>query len=188
LNLILLGGVIAIALGTRSVWITAAAALVAFVIGIRARPTLRGFSRWAFATFAVITLIVGYVANCFINGRCIVTVPVANKRIGPLPVSVGPLPRGTPVSLVMNLDPESRNVPRAIVSMVFAMAEIKKKKLVGEEAWEVFRVKAGQALMDASKCPDFVLDKGHLFGETLDPDLKKNQEAKEALIAFLKTL
>jgi hypothetical protein len=42
--------------------------------------------------------------------------------------------------------------------------------------------------MDASKCPDFVLDKGHLFGETLDPDATKNKQAKEDLIAFLKTL
>ena len=65
---------------------------------------------------------------------------------------------------------------------------IKKKNLLGEEAWEVFKAKAGQALMDASKCPDFILDKGHLFGETLDADPNRNREAKEDLIAFLKTL
>ena len=72
--------------------------------------------------------------------------------------------------------------------MILATAEIKKQGLRGEDAWNVFAQRAGQPLLDASKCPDFVLDRGHLFGETLDPDPKKNDEDKEALIAFLKTL
>jgi hypothetical protein len=47
---------------------------------------------------------------------------------------------------------------------------------------KVFEETAGPALMKASKCPDFVLDRGHYFGETLSDQEKKD------LIAFLKTL
>ena len=45
-----------------------------------------------------------------------------------------------------------------------------------------FEAAAGPALVRASKCPDFVLDRGHWFGEAL-----RNDE-KEALIAFVRTL
>ena len=153
-----------------------------------ARPTLPGFSRGFFLALAVITLGVGYLANCFINGRTIVTIPFANIKIGPIDIKAGPIPRGTPINLMMSMDPASKNVPKALVSLVLAMADIKKKGLTGDAAWEVFKSKAGQPLMDASKCPDFVLDRGHLFGEALDPDPVKNDQAKEDLIAFLKTL
>jgi hypothetical protein len=47
---------------------------------------------------------------------------------------------------------------------------------------KVFEQKAGPALMAASKCPDFVLDRGHYFGEAL------TDQEKMDLIAFLKTL
>ena len=47
---------------------------------------------------------------------------------------------------------------------------------------QVFEQKAGPALMAASKCPDFVLDRGHYFGEAL------SDQEKTDLIAFLKTL
>ncbi|MBV8278471.1 MAG: hypothetical protein JO170_24875 [Verrucomicrobia bacterium] len=47
---------------------------------------------------------------------------------------------------------------------------------------KVFEQKAGPALMAASKCPDFVLDRGHYFGEAL------TDQEKTDLMAFLKTL
>jgi mono/diheme cytochrome c family protein len=47
---------------------------------------------------------------------------------------------------------------------------------------KVFDRTAGPALMKASKCPDFVEDEGHYFGESLTDQEKKD------LIAFLKTL
>jgi hypothetical protein len=46
----------------------------------------------------------------------------------------------------------------------------------------VFQDEAGQALLEASKCPDFVLDRGHWFAEHLTDDEKRQ------LKAFLKTL
>ena len=54
--------------------------------------------------------------------------------------------------------------------------------LVGEAAYAELAKTAGPALLAASKSPDFVLDRGHWFGEFLSDD------DKEALIAFLKTI
>ena len=188
LGLLLLGLVYGVARATKSVPAAIVAILVAWFIWWKARPTLAGFSRGFFLALALVTFGIGYVANCFINGRTIATIPFANIKIGPIDIKAGPIPRGTPINLMMSMDPTSKNVPKALVALVVAMADIKKHGITGDSAWEVFRSKAGQALMDASKCPDFVLDRGHLFGETLDTDPVKNEQAKEDLIAFLKTL
>jgi len=49
-------------------------------------------------------------------------------------------------------------------------------------ALAAFQQEAGPALLKASKCPDFVLDRGHWFSQGL-PDDEKRQ-----LKAFLETL
>ena len=188
LGLLLIGVAFAIVRATKSLPIGIVTIIVVWMIWRRSRPSLAGFSRGFFIALALILFGVGYVANRFINGRAIATIPFANIKIGPFDIKAGPLPRGTPINLMMNMDPTSKNVPKALVSLVVAMADIKKKGLSGDDAWKAFSDKAGQPLMDASKCPDFVLDRGHLFGETLDPDPVKNDQAKEDLIAFLKTL
>jgi len=188
LVLALLGITFAVARMTNASRPTVVTALIALWIGWKWKPTLPGFSRAFFILLALLAGLIGWAADCFVNGRALLTIPLANVTIGPFPVQVGPIPRGTPVNLMMSMDPTSPKLPKAIVSMILATAEIKKQGLRGEEAWNVFAQRAGQPLMDASKCPDFVLDRGHLFGETLDPDPKKNDEDKEALIAFLKTL
>jgi hypothetical protein len=87
------------------------------------------------------------------------------------------------VNLMMNLDPEKTDkLPDALVGMFRATLRIKKSHLEGDAAYRVFAEEAGPALLAASKSPDFVLDRGHWFGEKL------SDEDKEALIAFLKTL
>ncbi len=169
-------------------WPTVVTALIALYLGSRWKPTLPRFSRAFFLLLAIFTGLIGWAADSFINGRALLKIPLANISVGPFPVEVGPIPRGTPVNLMMSMDPASPKLPKALVSMILATAEIKKKGLEREAAWKVFAKNAGQPLMDASKCPDFVLDRGHLFGETLDPDPVKNDQAKEDLIAFLKTL
>ncbi len=188
LAILLAVGVVVVAIQSRSVWATAAALLATVAVGAWFRPTLARFARAFFVILTLVSVVGGYAANRVINGKALVTIPVLNKTIGPFPVTAGPIPRGTPVNLVMNLDPESPNLPRALVSMILAMAEIKKQGLTGEVAWEYFRDRAGQPLMDANKCRDFVLDRGHLFGENLESDSTLNDQAKEDLIAFLKTL
>jgi hypothetical protein len=97
---------------------------------------------------------------------------------------LGPIPQGTPINALLNVDPEAPVSKLLGVSrgVLYSVAQIKKGNLEGETALNVFNKYAGPALMQASKCPDFVLDRGHYFGETL------SDEEKEQLIAFLKTL
>jgi hypothetical protein len=154
------------------------------------RWTLSQFSRIFFVLLTVAAVLGGIAANRFINGRALLSIPVFNIKIGPLPLAFGPIPMGTPVNLIMNMDPDSPNLPASLASTVLAVAEIKQrqKELKNEDAWRLFSMRAGKALMNASKCPDFTLDRGHYFGETLDSDPEKNEQAKEDLIAFLKTL
>jgi hypothetical protein len=133
-------------------------------------PWLAKVARVLFIVLALGTIVGGWFANGFINGR-----------LGP--VQVGPIPRGTPVSLMMNLDPEKTDkLPDALVGMFRATLRIKKQHLEGEAAYRAFAEEAGPALLAASKCPDFVMDRGHWFGEKL------TDEEKEQLIAFLRTL
>ena len=97
---------------------------------------------------------------------------------------LGPIPQGTPVNALMNVDPESSLSELLGVSrgLLRSIAKIKKGDLEGPEALAVFEKYAGPALLRAGKCPDYVLDRGHYFGESLSDDEKKQ------LIAFLKTI
>ena len=101
---------------------------------------------------------------------------------------IGPIPKGTPVNLIANIDLEPTLDPRklidfaaALVKLNAALADIKRNSL--DDAAAAARLKElGPALLKLSKCPDLVEDRGHLFGTGL-PDADKR-----ALIAYLKRL
>ncbi|MBI3864958.1 MAG: hypothetical protein HY290_24045 [Planctomycetia bacterium] len=164
----------------------AAITLIGCAIGAwivwKREPTLAAFTRAMLILLALGTALLGYGANRFVNGKPLITVPVVNVTYGPFPVRLGPIPRGVPVNLIMNIDPESENFATAAATMTIAIADIRTKHLDGEAAYDAFIRRAGPHLIDASKCPDFQLDRGHLFGEALSDRDKNN------LIAFLKTL
>jgi hypothetical protein len=135
-----------------------------------ARWEARWSPRVLFGTLAIVTLVVGIRVHGFIGGRR-----------GDL--DVGPIPRGVPVNLLMNIDPEKAvRMPAALIGLARAVAQINREGLSGDRAYDVFAKTAGPGLIAASKVPDMVLDRGHWFGEALTDDEKK------ALIAFLKTL
>ncbi len=188
LGLLLLSLIYAGVLMHHSIGLTVLSAAVGLAILWLWKPSLIGFARVFFLSLTLLTAALGWTADRFIHGQVILALPVVHRTIGPLPIRLGPIPRGTPVNLIMSMDSESPKLPKAIVSLILAMAEIKKQGLSGEAAYQVFARIAGQPLLDASNCPDFVLDRGHLFGETLNADPVQNEADKEALIAFLKTL
>lgn len=174
--------VIAVALLEGPVFVTLlVAALVTGIVWVW-KPTLARLTRATLVFLALLTVLIGLGANRFINGEKLITVPVANVTVGPFAVKLGPIPRGVPVNLLMNIDPESKHFARAAAALTVALVEIRTKHLEGSAAYDTFMATAGPALIDASKCPDFQLDRGHLFGEAL------SDEEKEDLIAFLKTL
>ena len=105
-----------------------------------------------------------------------------NGRLGNL--AVGPIPAGTPVNLIMNLNPQA---PTAVFvdatsGLTRGILRVRKDNLKGDKALKAFEEEAGLPLLKASKCPDFVLDRGHWFAEGL------SDEDKISLKAFLKTL
>lgn len=130
----------------------------------------RRLTSWVFAGLALLSLGAGLWANAYLNGH------LAGIRLGPIP-------RGTPVNLLMNIDPEKTDkLPAAIVALARGIIEVRKQGLTGDAAHAVFEKIAARSLLEASKVPDFVLDRGHWFGEKL------SEGQKLELIAFLKTL
>ena len=107
-------------------------------------------------------------------------------------LDIGPIPRGTPVDLLANFDPlppdgsslgQRLAHDKQVVAVVFKLAHDLRalpKNATDEQAQQVFS-NAGEQLFALSKCPDYVVNRGHYFGARLS-DADKN-----ALIAYLKT-
>jgi hypothetical protein len=97
---------------------------------------------------------------------------------------LGPIPEGTPINLLANIDPETDPVKLVDLCLKIkkTFAEIKVGHLDSAAAKERLRTEVAPALFAVSKAPDFVNDRGHTFGADLPDDDKR------ALIEFLKTL
>jgi hypothetical protein len=113
-------------------------------------------------------------------------------------IQIGPIPKGTPVGLLANLnmlsestDPAERlKHDRKLVDLVLKInADLQKlpRDASDYEAKKVFANVAEQ-LLELSKCPDFIVNRGHYFGTDRfrggEPGLSNDD--KKALIAFLK--
>ena len=95
---------------------------------------------------------------------------------------IGPIPKGTPVNLLSNVNLEGDPIKLLAlgVELSAALIEIDAKHMNEQQATARMR-KAIPLLMAVNKCPDFIEDKGHMFGTQLPlPD-------KKALIELLKT-
>ncbi|HEY4918781.1 MAG TPA: hypothetical protein VII40_01625 [Xanthobacteraceae bacterium] len=99
---------------------------------------------------------------------------------------IGPIPQGTPINLLANADLElsAGNAGRLVklaLDLNTALRDIKARGLTGAAATTRLADLVPD-LLAVSKCPDFIADRGHLFGAQLTDD------DKHALIAFLKRL
>jgi hypothetical protein len=113
-------------------------------------------------------------------------------------IVIGPIPAGVPVNLLANIqllaetnDPLAK---AAHAAKVLALAKALLHDLGGATAGatdEELRQKfanLAQPMLALSKCPDFVVNRGHYFGTaqfSQEPAL--SDDDKRALIAFLKT-
>lgn len=102
-------------------------------------------------------------------------------------VRIGPIPEGTPVSLLANLNVD-RNDPRFSVPQLLRLLTRAKSRLKRIEDEKLDRAQATALLRELapdlralSTCPDFIVDRGHDFGRDLPAT------DKEALIEFIKT-
>jgi hypothetical protein len=115
-------------------------------------------------------------------------------------IQIGPIPKGTPVGLLANLNPFSESSDPAdrlvhdkkLVDVVLKINSDLKKlppNASDEELDKVF-AKVADPLLDLSKCPDLIVNRGHYFGTNQftggEPGLSNAD--KDALIAFLKRL
>jgi len=113
-------------------------------------------------------------------------------------VQIGPIPAGTPVNLLANLEllpdggshPDQLKHGKEILELLVAIERDLRTLPPGasdEEARKKF-ANLRDPLLKLSKCPDFVVNRGHYFGTDMfkeEPGL--SDEEKRALIEFLKT-
>jgi hypothetical protein len=106
-------------------------------------------------------------------------------------IRLGPIPAGTPIGLLSNLnlmseDPDPLKRVQYLEKVGALVAQILERlqKLGGnatsDQARTVF-ADLVEPMLELSKCPDLVVNRGHLFGTDLSND------DKSALIEFLKT-
>jgi len=113
-------------------------------------------------------------------------------------IKIGPIPKGTPVGLLTNLNPFSESpdpVERLkhdakLLKVVFKINADLKKLESGPTDEKAEKVLANivDPLLELSKCPDLIVNRGHYFGTGkftgAEPGL--SDADKRALIAFLK--
>lgn len=105
-------------------------------------------------------------------------------------IQIGPIPKGTPVSLISNIDMEQRVKVLELLLKLKSDLKALPAGATDEEARKVF-TRLLNPLLDVSKCPDYVVDKGHYFGTSYLQDKDEpglGDDDKRALIEFLKTL
>ncbi len=124
-------------------------------------------------------------------------------------IEIGPIPKGTPVSLLANLRPLSESPDLSEkVSHVWKFAGLLSRVKSDLKTTAQVNADDGQfanlarPLLELSKCPDFVVNRGHYFGTAnfndtdgltedekfFAPEPVLSDDDKRALIEFLKTL
>ncbi|HVP89424.1 MAG TPA: hypothetical protein VMU79_15250 [Casimicrobiaceae bacterium] len=152
-------------------WMPVGAVALALLLWLG--PQSRAITAAFFSLLAAAFLLVTAVAGAWVDGS-----------LGG--VKLGPIPQGTPVNLIMNLNPQAppRDLLDALSGLTRGILSVRKNDLPDEDgkALKAFEAEAGLPLLKVSKCPDFVLDRGHWFAEGL------SDEQKQQLKEFLKTL
>ena len=102
-------------------------------------------------------------------------------------VQIGPIPAGTPINLLANINVD-RNDPRFSIWRLLRLLDNTKDRLkeiegqkLSPDATTAKLRELVPDLLRLSTCPDFIVDRGHPFGTALAP------ADKEALIEFIKT-
>ena len=93
-------------------------------------------------------------------------------------IEIGPIPKGTPVDLLANFDPlppspglsarveHDKQVVAAVFKLVRDLRALP-KGATDDQARKVF-ANVGEQLFALSKCPDYVVNRGHYFGSKLE--------------------
>ena len=112
-------------------------------------------------------------------------------------INIGPIPAGIPVNLLANVqllaesdDPaEQASHAEKVVSLLNALSHdlaAAPPNATDAELQQKF-ANLAQPMLALSKCPDFVVNRGHYFGTGYNGEPALSDDDKRALIAFLKT-
>jgi hypothetical protein len=105
-------------------------------------------------------------------------------------VDLGPIPEGTPVNLLSNIDLSKEKELKGLILPVIKDLKSLPKDATDEDARKAF-ANLVPKLLEVSKCPDFVVNRGHYFGTDFLPaaegETPLTDADKMALIEFLKT-
>lgn len=120
--------------------------------------------------------------------------------VGERGIELGPIPKGTPVNLLSGIDLDRRgdlidrfkHKEKLLKLLIKIKKDLKAlpKDATDEQAAKVF-ADLVDPLIEAAKCPDYIVNRGHYFGTDYLRDQDEpglSDEDKLALIAFLKTL
>jgi hypothetical protein len=100
-------------------------------------------------------------------------------------IRFGPIPEGVPVNLLANTDPEAPLEARlaAVSALIDFILEHQRAPDGAKPGRKEFEERVGPAFMAVSRCPDFVMDRGHDY----EFMLQFSDEQKKALVELLKT-
>ena len=102
-------------------------------------------------------------------------------------IEIGPIPAGTPVSMLSNIDLEQKKKVLKLLLKIKKDLKALPEGASDEQAREVFKDLVNP-LIDASKCPDYVVNKGHYFGTQYnESSVGLSDKQKRDLIKFLMT-
>jgi hypothetical protein len=113
-------------------------------------------------------------------------------------IEIGPMPKGTPIGLLSNLDlfvETSGTVDRVRRDADILKLLLEMKRALKQLPQDATDVQAAEVLkplvprlLEFSKCPDLIVNRGHYFGTDKFPEEPAlSDEDKRALIEFLKT-
>jgi hypothetical protein len=100
-------------------------------------------------------------------------------------LTIGPIPKGTPVGLLANVNPDAdpKVLEQSLATIRDAFTEIGPTNADEKRQQEIMKTRVAPALLAVSKCPDLVMDRGHYFPWFAD----MTDSDKKALIELLKT-
>lgn len=106
-------------------------------------------------------------------------------------ISIGPIPKGTPINLLSNIDlTEKAKLSKLVPRLIHDLKQLPDEP-TDEESKKVFS-NLVEPLLEVSKSPDFVVNRGHYFGTDYLPasegETPLSDSDKQALIEFLKYL
>lgn len=172
-------------------------------IGLNASSATAGLDGYMYRTTAASCLKIP-------NGYLPLPKWLSKAILGEDGLQVGPVPKGTPVNLLSNIQilPETDNPVKALMHRINIVRLLKSLKdslqengLKGscsddaldsmdaqQQALEIYADNdVADRLIAVSKCPDYVVNKGHYFGTDMGAGKGLSDQDKYALIKFLRT-